>query len=417
MRTTVVGTLLSVAIVLAGCGGDLPVDPHPENSGADHSDNEPETGPHGGRLLLDEEDDGFALEIAIFESGVPPEFRLWASQDGVAVDPMQVAVRINLERLGGGQDEIVFEPQQDYLRGSAVVYEPHSFVVTIEASYLDRQHRWRYESFEGRTRIISDLAEAVGIETQLAGPATIRDYVTVYGRVVSNPENVSHVTARFDGVVESADAAIGDNVSRGQSLATVEADDSLNSYAVLAPISGTIIEKHANPGETTGGRTLFTIVDTSTVWAELAVFPSDRPRVRLGAPVALRTAIGSIESQGTIALLSPVAGENQSVTARVLLQNPDGILAAGMYLTAEIEIAQHEVPLAVKRSGLQPFRDFTVVFAQFGEEYEVRMLELGRQDDVWVEVLAGLEVGTPYVTANSYIIKADIEKSGASHDH
>ena len=88
-----------------------------------------------------------------------------------------------------------------------------------------------------------------------------------------------------------------------------------------------------------------------------------------------------------------------------------------MYLTGEIEVARYEVPLAVKRSGLQPFRDFTVVFAQFGEEYEVRMLELGRQDEVWVEVLSGLKVGTPYVTENSYVIKADIEKSGASHDH
>ena len=245
----------------------------------------------------------------------------------------------------------------------------------------------------------------------------MRDYVTVYGRVVSNPENVSHVTARFDGVVISAVAAIGDEVRRGQNLASVEADDSLNTYFVKAPISGTVIEKHANPGETTDRRTLFTIVDTSTVWAELAVFPSDRPRVLVGAPVTLRTAIGGIESQGTIALLSPVAGENQSVTARVLLENPDGILAAGMYLTGQIEVARYEVPLAVKRSGLQSFRGFNVVFAQFGDQYEVRMLELGRQDDFWAEVLAGLEAGTPYVTANSYVIKADIEKSGASHDH
>ncbi len=49
--------------------------------------------------------------------------------------------------------------------------------------------------------------------------------------------------------------------------------------------------------------------------------------------------------------------------------------------------------------------------------YEVRMLDLGRADEEWVEVLGGLKVGTEYVTENSYLIKADIEKSGASHDH
>ncbi len=66
---------------------------------------------------------------------------------------------------------------------------------------------------------------------------------------------------------------------------------------------------------------------------------------------------------------------------------------------------------------MQAFRDFTVVYARIGDEYEVRMLELGRQDATWAEVLGGLDAGTSYVTENSYVIKADIEKSGASHDH
>jgi len=34
-----------------------------------------------------------------------------------------------------------------------------------------------------------------------------------------------------------------------------------------------------------------------------------------------------------------------------------------------------------------------------------------------VEVLSGLQPGQRYVTGNSYLIKADILKSGASHDH
>ena len=45
------------------------------------------------------------------------------------------------------------------------------------------------------------------------------------------------------------------------------------------------------------------------------------------------------------------------------------------------------------------------------------MLELGRQDKEWVEVLGGLKSGTEYVSENSFLLKADVEKSGASHDH
>ena len=81
------------------------------------------------------------------------------------------------------------------------------------------------------------------------------------------------------------------------------------------------------------------------------------------------------------------------------------------------ERLDYEVELAVNRAGLQRFRDFTVVFAQVGESYEVRMLELGRQDETHVEILSGLKPGTTYVTEQSFLIKADIEKSGASHDH
>ena len=375
---------------------------------------EPERGPNGGRLLRD---GALTLELAIFETGVPPEFRIWVTESGHSASLADLDVDVTLTRLGGVTDEIGFYRQGDYLRGDMVIHEPHSFVVTIDATYRNASYRWQYENFEGRTRIGADIASAAGIDTEIAGLATIRDYVTVYGRVVWNPENVSHVSARYDGVALSVHASIGERVERGQRLAVIEADDSLTAYTVNAPIAGTVIARHANPGETTGGRTLFTIVDADSVWAELAVFPSDRPRVKVGAPVQVRTAVGGIEFDGEIALLSPVAGNNQSITARVRLDNSDGLLAAGMYLTGEIEVAVYEVPLAVKRSALQSFRDFTVVYAQIGEHYEVRMLDLGREDGTWAEVLGGLEAGTSYVTTNSYVIKADIEKSGASHDH
>jgi len=405
----------ALAIAVAGCTG---VDDVQEAQGVDGhgraAEAEPVKGPHRGRMLVDGD---FAIELAIFETGVPPEFRVWVTDGGAAVRAGDVSLQVTLKRLGDIKDEIGFAVQDDFLRGDMVIYEPHSFVVSIDATYQGQTYRWAYDNFEGRTRIAADVAEESGMSVEDAGPAIIREGVTVYGRVVSDPENVSHVSARFDGVIRAVHASIGEVVEKGQTLAVIEANDSLNNYTITAPISGTVIDRHANPGETTDGRSLFTIVDTSSVWAELAVFPSDRSRVKVGAPVTVRTAIGDISIDGEIALLSPVAGANQSVTARVRLDNTEGLLAAGMYLTGEIEVAQYDVPLAVKRSGLQAFRDFTVVYALIGDEYEVRMLDLGRQDATWVEVLGGLEVGTTYVTTNSYVVKADIEKSGASHDH
>ena len=121
--------------------------------------------------------------------------------------------------------------------------------------------------------------------------------------------------------------------------------------------------------------------------------------------------------KGKIALINVLAEANQSVIARVVVNNKNGQLLPGRFIKAKIKVAEIPVALAVKRTALQSFRDFTVVYAQIGDEYEVRMLELGRQDDEWIEVLGGLQNGTTYVSENSYVIKADIEKSGASHDH
>ena len=71
----------------------------------------------------------------------------------------------------------------------------------------------------------------------------------------------------------------------------------------------------------------------------------------------------------------------------------------------------------VPLTALQRFRDEDVVFVRDGEDYESRALELGRRDGANVEVLSGLEPGDVVVVAQSYLVKADIEKSGASHEH
>jgi len=402
-----------LGVLLTACGGGDPqTDTVAKN--AHGAEAVPEKGPHRGRLLSD---DGFTLELSIFETGVPPEFRVWVTEQGQPVKPDDVDLKITLTRLGDRIDNIGFETQDDFLRGDTVVYEPHSFVVSIEATHKGKTHRWQYDNFEGRTRISPEVAEAFELETLIAGPVILQETVTVYGRIKANPERVRKISARFDGVIQSVYPSLGDTVRKGQSLAKIESNESLKSYTIKAPISGVITQRDANPGEQTSGRQLFAITDISSVWVDLSVFPAHHEQVQVGAPVTLRAATGGQPVKSTIERVNVVAEANQTVTARAVLDNTDGQFLPGTYVTAEVTTGTHSVPLAVKRTGLQAFRDFTVVFAQFGDEYEVRMLELGRQDREWVEVLGGLELGTRYVSGNSYLIKADIEKSGASHDH
>ncbi len=394
-------------LALAACDtGSLPA--------ADEETAEASRGPNGGRLL---EDGAFTLELAIFEAGVPPEFHAWATSGGAPVAPGDIDLTVELARLGGTVDRFDFEPQNDYLRGTSVVHEPHSFDVTVIARHGGAEHRFRYESYEGRTSIAEDVARAAGIGTAVAGPATIADELVLYGAIAPDATRVRAVHARFAGVIRSATRNVGDAVRAGDALATIESNESLQTYTVTAPIAGIVTARHAAAGEQTDADALFEIADFSSVWAELDVFARDRPRLKTGLPVSVTADTGA-SAMGTNEYLAPLGNRaSQSGTARVVLDNADGRWTPGQFIEGRVTVATTPVELAVPLSALQRFRDFEVVFAQVGETYEVRMLELGRRDSNLVEVLDGLAPGTVYVTDNSYLIKADIEKSGASHDH
>lgn len=400
-----------MSIALAGCGGTSTpeIDGHSAAESADY-----ERGPHRGRLLRD---GNFALEVTIFETGVPPEYRLYAYQDGKALPAKDVQATIDLSRLDGETNHFEFQAQGDLLVGNGIVTEPHSFAVVVTAQHGGQSYRWSFDSFEGQTTMPAAVAKAAGLRTELAGPATIHERIRLLGRVALNTDRFAEVRAQFEGPVREVRVKLGDSVRAGQTLAIVENRNSMRSFPVTAPFAGIVLARHTNVGDVAGAEPLFEIADLSSLWIDLDAFGDDITQLAPGQAIQV-TASGDLRAEITLERLLPLANaSSQTVTARAILPNPAGLWRPGMAVQGEITVAIHEVPLAVQRIGLQRFRDFTVVFAQVGETYEVRMLELGQQDATHVEVLGGLKSGTSYVTEQSFLIKADIEKSGASHDH
>jgi cobalt-zinc-cadmium efflux system membrane fusion protein len=410
-----VGLGLLLACLAPACGGSENGGGHLDDHAGEAHDESEEQGPNGGRLLRS---GSFELELGIFERGTPPEYRAWATKEGRAVAPADFEVEVEHRRLAGELERIGFEPRADHRVSTTSVAEPHSFEVSIEAVHQGQKHTWQFESFEGRTRIDAEMAASLGVETEIAGAATLTERITVYGGVRANPERVIDVRARFEGLVTRVHAQVGSSVRKGEKLLSVESNESLNAYSIVAPIAGVVTQRDVNPGEQTNGRLLMTITDTSSVWVDLSIFPVDREGVVVGSPVSLRPALGGTPVDGVVSLLETVADpHDQTVVARVVLEVAGTQLPPGAFVTAEVEVGAYDVPLAVKRTGLQSYRDFRVVYAQVGDVYEVRMLELGRKAGDWVEVLGGLEPGTRYVSSNSHLIKADIGKSGAAHSH
>ena len=420
MNRSIVSTLaLGLVLGLTACGGerDSGGDEHGHEHGHGHEE-EAHKGPHGGRLL---EDGAFALELRIFEDGVPPEFRLYPTLDGKPVPLMDVKASVTLSRInglpGGHRETHAFTAKDDHLLGSMEVYEPHSFDVRVTASHDGRTHEWEYASPEGRVEIAPEMAAAAGLETAPAVAGAIRETVALYGTIRPDAEAQRDVSARFPGVVRTVDAKIGDTVKAGQRLATIESNESLQVYTVSAPIAGIVTQRHANPGEKSGDEPLFQVADFTTVWAELSVFPRDRARLQAGQVVEVTGADGAARGSGRIGYVSPLGTASQSLVARVVLDNREGQWTPGQFVDARVAIAQTPAGVVVPLGALQRFRDWDVVFVVDGNVYQAQPVTLGRRDAERVEVSEGLKPGARVVVANSFLVKADIEKSGAAHDH
>lgn len=267
----------------------------------------------------------------------------------------------------------------------------------------------------GHTRIAADLAQQAGIKTSQAGPGSLERTLTTYGRLTAAPEQIARVGARFPGIVTRITVRLGDQVAKGDLLAQVESNASLTSYDLHSPIDGVVIERRIGLGETTDGQHLFTIADLSVLWAELQVFPGQRAAVEAGQTVRL-TAEG-IDRQATIDHLLPAPGNIPHTLARAKLDNPSGELNPGLLVKGDIVVEAFDVPLAVENRALHSVQGQSVVFMQVDDTYESQPLELGRSDGALTEVLGGMRAGDRYVVENSYLIKADIEKSATPHHH
>ena len=428
--------------------------------------------------------------MTIFETGVEPEFRVYAYQGGKPLDPALSQVTITLDRLGRTPQAFTFTKENDYLKGNAVVEEPHSFKVSIAAISGKKTYRFGYDQAEARVTMSDAQLKQNGVSLLAAGPARIDHTLQMIGEIRLNEDRIAHVVPLLTGVVLASSANAGDRVRRGQLLAVISSQaladqrsellaaqkrlaltrttysrektlwegkisaeqdyllaknamqeaeiavqnaqqklaslggagrvgGSLTRYEIRSPIDGVVVEKHLSLGEAVqGDAKIFVIADLSTVWAEMTVAAKDLNAVRIGQTTSIKATAFTAESSGKVSYVGALVGEQtRSAKARVVLPNPQGIWRPGLQVNVELVAGTVDVPVAVAATALQKVRGWTVVFGRYGEYLEARPLELGRSDGKFVEVVGGLNAGEVYAATNSFLIKADLEKSGASHDH
>lgn len=193
----------------------------------------------------------------------------------------------------------------------------------------------------------------------------------------------------------------------------------LNRFELRAPFDGVIVEKHISLGEAIKeDASIFTLSDLRTVWAEFIVAPKDLGRVRVGQAATVTSTAFDGKASGKVSYIGSLLGQQtRTATARITLANPDMAWRPGLFVTVVTEAERVQAPVTVEAKAIQTVEDKTSVFVAQDGGFAARAVRVGRASTTHVEILEGLEAGTRYAAANSFILKSELGKSSADHAH
>lgn len=283
----------------------------------------------------------------------------------------------------------------------------------------DKDHDEGEHKDENSIEMSDAKVASSGIEILSAQQATLHDSITLNGILQPNQEMLVQVTPRFSGVVREIKKRIGDVVEKGDLLAKIESNQSLTVYELRAPISGTVIDRQVALGEyASEQKPAFIVADVSTIWVDLSVYRRDLPRVRVGDKLLIDVGDRGKPIEAEVSYISPVgSSDTQTALARAVIRNEGMRLRTGLFVSARLILSAKRVPVAVKTAAIQTIDNRTVVFVRKGDRFEVRDVSLGERDSEHVEVVSGIVDGDKYAAGNSFVVKAEIAKGTATHEH
>jgi len=321
--------------------------------------------------------------------------------------------------------EVPGEIKADETRVAHVVPRLQGVVVEVLKTEGDRVQRGDLMAVIN-SRELADAKSAflaAGQRVQFARAALEREE-NLWKKKISAEQEYLEARRRFDEVRLAQEVASQQLVTLGLSQPAVSglttaAPESLPRYEIRAPINGTVVERDLTVGEAVpGDRNIFVIADLNSVWIEASIPARDLVHVRQGQPAVVVAQDAGLETRGRVSFVGALVGqENRRAIARIVIPNTGGAWRPGLFVSVKLEQSSAEVPVAVPVDAIQTFRDWQVVFVRYGEWFEARPLELGRSDGQWTEVLKGLKAGERYAATNSFAVKAEIGKLGATHDH
>jgi len=221
------------------------------------------------------------------------------------------------------------------------------------------------------------------------------------------------VTSGADGMLDAArtrlklwgltDAQIGELDKTGEVR---------NSVDIYSPVSGTVTEVMARPGNYLAeGAELYKVVDLGSVWMKAEVYEYEFSKVSMGSKVEVTAdAYPGKTFTGRVSFIDPsVNPESRTVGVRADFRNPGGMLKPEMFVNARVfskPIRALTVPAsAVLYTGT---RDVAWVEVEPGV-FEYREVKLGIRSGDDFQVLLGLREHDMVVTQGAFLLDSEAQ--------
>ena len=194
-----------------------------------------------------------------------------------------------------------------------------------------------------------------------------------------------------------------------------------STFALTAPLAGTVIQKKATVGELgTPADPLFTVADLSTVWIEANLTEDTLSSVKKGAAATVTVAAypGERFTGRVTYVASLLDKDSRTIPARIEVANQDGRLKPEMFASATIETgtATRDV-LSVPDAAILLLQGQPTVFVAEHGGYEARAIEPGGTLSGRTVVKSGLAAGDEVVTTGAFALKARLLKSQIGDTH
>ena len=313
-------------------------------------------------------------------------------------------------------------------------------------------------------RIEASVVNNLGVETRVVERKVLREKIRTVGRVEYNDERVAHVHLRASGWIQRlAVRAEGERVRRGDLLFEVYSPDLVKAQAefiqtlksgrqeliavtrdrlralaipkslidalerngkvqqnvrVFAPSSGVVAQLNVADGKfVKPDSDIMVIAELDQLWLISDVFESHADLVEVGARVTAGTAFAPGERITTqvdyiYPNLDPIT---RTVPVRAVIENKDGKLKPGMFMTVSIDAAARPPALLIPSTALiRTGTDERVIVAYGDGRFRPAAVESGAEADGMIEIVAGLAEGELVVVSGQFLIDSESSIAGAS---